>query len=410
MSKDNDHEALGRQLAEKLGKAEGTNHAALRSGFLERVKSLTQKTPHDQLKKTQEDLEELCALFFEYNQATANNMATLLPKGTKDHPDAGLIKTQAGAITRGLQKSIIGFAFCEMELYATIALVDADIKEKTKEGGEEHKDMQLPNDLPQQIAVAIRRRDAFSEYIVYMRRAMDTLKKLDPVYTVFEGELNFLLGDEPAKKLIDDFNGLLRKMKFLKAEELIEKIHKKDSKAFFRRKKKMRAKRWTLVLEISHLTAGLLQKVAKQLKGREDILYLRSEEMKLAYEDMESQLEKTNQFLDKYEVPEIRFRRDALGREKDRLYEIGTFEEFVEILENIQKGCALPMTGLKDVRNFEENYYKKAQRIMDDKSLMIGQSQAKIQELSKAPDPESVPDSVIFSDEGRDEVEQFLAT
>lgn len=409
MSEGPAYEAQVEALQKKLGLESDVGHADLRSAFIECLQTLTQcHEVSDSQEEKSWNIEELCNIYFKYNKAVVESMAAGLKQDSIDHHEAKKLKIEAGAIIRALQKAMVRFAVCEMDLYYTVEILNREIDRASEHANEEYKEIEWSFDLPKHVAIACRRRDMLSEYMVRARKAKPMIKKLDLIYNVLDGEMQGLLGEKKTKHVMSDFTGQLRQFRFSKAEIIIRKARDKDCKNFLKRRDRKRLERWTLIVEISDLIIGLVKKLGDRLRGRQNTVFLRSWELRLAYEDMERWLERSRAFLSKYEVPEIKFRRDALLRQKDKLYELGTFESFLELLEKMQKGCSFPMTSLKDVRRFEAECFKKAQSVIDEQSEMIEQSRLKIAELACGPDPESIPDDLLFVDDGEEENEGFL--
>ncbi len=401
MAESTDYKEQANQLCQKIGLAENSSHKDLRKNFISYIKKQVRE---DSDPTTQEDrqaqLEDLCKIYFDYHKGYIESIAPNGGKSEGDHEEAGRVKSEAGAITRGVGKAIIQFATCELELYTTMLVLDQDIEQARGDVEEEHRDIEWSYDLPDQIAVSCRRRDMLSIYMARINKAKPIVALLDLVFKFLDRALSDLLDAEQAKKLIDDFIGHLRKKKFSLAETVFDQIAEKESKAFFRKNKKQRREQWVLVVEISKIITELVQKKVKQLVGREDNIFLRNFEVRLAYDDMEKQLLQAREYIAKYQVPEIRYRREALDREKERLYNVDSFETLLDSYERLEKSCKFPMKTLKDVRSFEAEIYGEAKKIIGAKSDVVEQTSHKIEELSKGPNPEAVPDDALFSGEG----------
>lgn len=202
---------------------------------------------------------------------------------------------------------------------------------------------------------------------------------------------------------MDEYIGLLRKHCYQDADKFIKKQSKKDLKRLLCFDRKERQKKWKMIFEITDLISLCIQKRTKHLTGRGGRIFLRQWEINLAYESMSDELTQARDFLAKYEVPEIRYRRDALDRQAESLQRLTKLDDMIDLYEELLKGRFFPMKTLKDVRAFEEGTLKKVYFMTQAISKDLDNAEEAIIKLSLPPDPESVPDDKLFENiEGLD--------
>lgn len=368
-----------------------SSYPATKKAFVDRLAAMDPSRP--------DGAEELCALFFDYCTAWHTYLGGAA-SDSADHDDAARLKIEAGAITRNYQKVILQLALCRMTLRGIAGRLDSDISRAAAESNPDNSAIQWTYDLPPQVALMTRRRSVLSDYMVRIRRAKPIVEKLEFAFAAQERILRDLTGDGAAKSAIEDFTGLLRKHRYRDARKLMQEKQKKDMANLFRLKRKERRAKWQTVCDIADVVAGCVEKRATALTGRGGRLFLRQWEVTLAYDGMSKELDQARQFLDKYEVPEIRYRRDALDRQEESLARLATIDDMLAVYEDLLKGRFFPMKTLKDARAFEAGPLKKVNFAIETLSRDIENAQAAILKLAEGPDPESVPDDRLFENLG----------
>ncbi len=368
--------------------------------FIDGLYKLARKADEDIDKENiQNKTEELCTLFFDYCVAWHEFLVKAGGDKVKtdgDHPDAGRLKTEAGAITRGLQKVIVQFAVCEGLLKAVMKALEEDIARAATEANKENKDINWTYDLPKQVALMTKKRNVLSDYMVKVRSAKPIVEKLEFAFGALEKGLDFLLGPEKRKKAMDEYIGLLRKHCHQEAEDFLKKQGTQDLKRLLCLNRKERRKKWDMIYEITDIISLCVKKRANHLMGRGGRLFLRQWEINLAYNSMSDELENARSFLDKYEIPEIRYRRDALDRQEESLQRIANLEDMITLYEELLKARFFPMKTLKAVRAFEEGTLKKVNFTNQTVSKDLENIEEAVMNLAQGPDPESVPDDKLF--------------
>ena len=89
-------------------------------------------------------------------------------------------------------------------------------------------------------------------------------------------------------------------------------------------------------------------------------------------------------FLESHEISEIEYRYEALKREQARLYEIASFNAYIDLYEGLQEGSEFPLSSLKEVRTFETEYCKKAEVITRQGREQVDLIMTRLGELSKS--------------------------
>lgn len=398
-------------LCDRLSLNKESSYPATRQGFIDAVRNMAHGVDDAaDAEKVKNDITDLCTLFFDYCTAWHEYLGKAgKAKGAvaKDHEEAGRLKTEAGAVTRGLQKVATQFACCDGLLHAVMKALDEDIKQASSRTAEENKDINWTYDLPEQVALMTKKRNVLSDYMVRVRAAKPIVEKLELAFLALEKLFSVLLGPEEAKKLMAEYTGLLRKHLYNDADKYVSDRAQKDLKRLICFDRKDRQKKWNLVSEIREIVTLCVKSREKYLTGRGGRVFLRQWEVDLAYDSMIKELDHARQFLDKYEVPEIRYRRDALDRQAGSLNRLTTIEDILSLYEDLLKGRFMPMVTLKDVRGFEEDTLKKVTYMTHTISKEIEHVEEAVFKLAQGPDPESVPDDKLF--EGVEEIPALAA-
>lgn len=394
-------ESKAKILADLIGKGGDQDHPALVSGFLSRSKVLIMpRSDYEEIAQVQEEIKTLCTAYRDYRREHMVKMQAAMQGAKREHQDASMLKSKAESILKGLYKSLWEFLSCELELSTTIAALDMEIRSV---GGDPDKAKILPvsllsSDLPVQVAVAIRRRGILNAEIARMQKVEAIVNMIEAVLTYIEISVTELMTPEKAKPLLDNFSKNFRKMKFPQATNLVSEMARKETGRFFMRKKRFKRGRWKFMLEVVEILVALATKFRAELRKEGDDIFLKKKELHQALEYNQKQLQITMDFLEKYRVPEIRMRRDALERQLEKIHkEVGTLQSYHKLIEDIERACCTPMTTLKETSEFESGLLKQANRTIEEKSVEIQRFVEFIREKAKNPDPENVSDSDLAS-------------
>lgn len=338
-----------------------------------------------------EEIERLCVLYFDFCAAWHKYLAAA-GAGKNDHPDAAKLKTEGGALTRNFQKVIIRYACCRWRIGNVARRLEADIEKAAQGASPGHKDIPWTYDLPAQVALMTRKREVLSDYMARIRKARPVVDRLEPAFAAFETNCNVLLGKGGAKAQMDEFTGLLRRHRFGEARRAVRRLSKKNRRFPFWPGRRERREKWEQVESLAAAVIDCVEKTTLRLEGRGGRMFLRDWEVRLAYETMERELEQASGFLEKYTVPEIRYRRDALDRESERLAALSSFEKLLDLLDDILKGRFNAMKTLKDVKDFEAGPLLRLRHALDTVAGDTEKIEKKALSLASGPDPASVPD------------------
>lgn len=377
-----------------LGLSAEAGHPQVREAFWAEVRARTE-TPknvetENGLNEAVSTLQDLCAQYFQYNAEQLKVVSGMVGNTRNDHPDAAIIKTEGGALAKALEKQATAFAVCALNIEGAKALLDTQIRDALQAAQEEHKNLDWTYDLTRQMAMMCKRRDMLSAYMERIGRARPLVIQIEKAFAALEKTLYDIIGPTKAQALCQEFTGLVRKRSFREAKAFVKAAARRDTTALFRLKKKERRERWKVAIEAFEVIADFVNKLTPRLVGRENVLFLREWEVKLAYEDMQRQLETTKEFIAKFQVAEIRFRRSTLDTERQRLYEISSFTAYLDLLDQLRKGSLFPMETLKDVRRFESEILNKVRYVLSEEARAVSQIDAKIARLRLPPDPGSV--------------------
>ncbi len=385
-------------LCARLGIEEESSYKEIKNALVAALPGCADGLAVDESEALADSIAALCGLYFDYATAWHTYLATAGGEAAAapDHKDAPRVKAEAGAITRQFQDTLTRFAVCETYLKVVAACLDSDIDRAAARADTGHQDIPWTYDLPPQVALMTRRRNVLSDYMVRIRRAKPIVAGLETAFNALEAGLGDVQKPARVKTLLDDFTGLLRKGRYNEAATLIERAAQKDLKRLLCFDRRERKDKWALITELSGLIALCIKKRRAHLTGRGGRLFLRNWEVTLAYESMDKELTAARAFLEKYEVPEIRYRRDALDRQDEALRALGSLDDLLGLYEELLKGRFLPMKTMKEVRAFEEGTYKKVLFATGPLTRDLENLHAAVEKLAQGPDPESVPDEKLF--------------
>lgn len=375
------------ELCPLLGIAPDSSSAAVRKALCTRVEEAALSGADG----APEEIERLCALYFDFCAAWHKYLAGG-GSGGNDHPDAAKLKTEGGALTRNYQKVIVGYACCRWQIANVARQLEADIEKAAQNASPEHKDIPWTYDLPAQVALMTRKREVLSDYMTRIRQARPVVDRLEPAFAAFETNCHALLGKGGAKMQMDEFTGLLRKHRFGEARRAVHRLSKKDRRFPFWPGRRERREKWEQVETLAAAVIDCVEKTTLRLEGRGGRMFLRDWEVRLAYETMERELAQAISFLEKYTVPEIRYRRDALDREGERLAALSSFEKLLDLLDDLLKGRFNAMKTLKDVKDFEAGPLLRVRHALDTVAGDTAKIEKKVLSLASGPDPASAPD------------------
>ncbi len=393
----NKEESKAAVLARLIGKPGDQNHAALVSGFLKRADTLT-KTHADGLndEEARQALKDLRDAYRDYRREDLARLQAAIPASKKEHTDAGTIKSKATSILRGVYKALLELLLCERNMNLTIESIRQEI---TALGGDPKAALKIPatalsSDLPIQVAVAIKRRGVLNAEIARMQKMESIVGMIEAVLNYVELSVSELMTPEKAKPVLNDFTKLFRKMKFPQAHKLLAETAQQETGRLFMRKKKFKRGRWKFILEVTDILIALAEKFKADLRSSGEDIFLKKDELRKALEHSQKQISITVDFLEKYRIPEIRMRLDALQRQREKIgAEVGTLQTYHALIEEIERGCAAPMMTLKEVNDFEAGPFKQANITIEKKSVEIQKFLEFIREKGKNPDPEAVSES-----------------
>jgi hypothetical protein len=391
-----DSDSYSEQLCLKLDLETGVDRNTLQKAFVKQIGQLMLPgTTADS--DAADEIKELFRLFGICNSEGIKTSCASSSKKTKDYPDAGILKSKAGSIVQGLYMVLGEFCICMLELNTTKAGLLEDIEAAKERSDEAHGEIQWSYDLPAQIAVSIRRRDNLTKRLEEIDHAEKIVFLLDAVLSFMSATLCDLVGDENAKSFLGEYRAKLKAKKLSAAKTFFSKRAEKETGKFFMLKKKEKKRKWALMLEIAELIGQLIGKCKQGICDNEGNVFLKIRELNVTYEATQEQLKKSQDFIAKYEIPEIRYRYDALERQRKNLDKIGPFEDKLQMIEAFEMACYSPMPTMKQVKNYEEGLYKQALHFKEQDAGEIKKIHDLMQKLSQGPDPAALSDEEVAS-------------
>ncbi|MCB1783770.1 MAG: hypothetical protein KDI13_07205 [Alphaproteobacteria bacterium] len=397
MNNDDNKNSEAALLRQKLRLDQTSSRQSIQKSFVSRITELMLPGILS-VDEASEDIRELFKIYSMYNTAEVKELASQIKQKAKDYPDAGTVKLNASSIVYGLHTALGKYCICMLEVNRIMAQLKQDMEAAKERSHGEIENIQWSPDLPKQIAVAVRRRDALRITLKQLEDAERIVFLLDSVLRFMLLTLNGVLGEEKAKPVFDGYTAKLKAGKLKAAIDYLNEKAKIETSRFFVLKKKEKKQKWGFLVEIAELIGKLIQKCRKVVSSNDQHIFLRQSEVEAVQEDVAAQLQKNLDFIAKYELPEIRYRFDALGRQKKILSNIGSFEEILQMIETLETASFSPMPTMKDVKTFEEGLYKEALGFLEQDSIAIENILKLAQELSQGPDPEAVDEDEIAPD------------
>lgn len=386
----------------KLGLENTAGYQSVQKTFIGRIAALMRPgTLKDE--EAVEEIRELFKLYSMYNSVHIKNLGASSKQKTKDYPDADTVKRNAGSIIYGLHTTLGAYCIAMLKINKIKAQIEKNIESAKARASEEQEEIQLSPDLPVQIAISVRRRDSLRKTLSQMEYAEKIVFLLDTVLNFMNFTLNDVLGEETSKVFFEEYTGKLRAGKISAANEFFKSKAQIEKNKFFMLKKKEKRNKWNLLIEIAELIEQFINKCRKIISsGNRQQIFLRKKELNSARRDIQAQLQKYQNFISKYELPEVRYRYEALERQRKILKDLGPFEELLQMIEQVEMASVSPMPTMKDVKTFEEGLYKQAMCFLEQDNIEIENILKLAQELAQGPDPDALTEDEIASAEIED--------
>ena len=388
---------LAKELAQKLEFDDSDNYERLADRFIKRCLEITKSPeyfPKNKVHEGKQKLMELCDSYFEFNKARLMDFCdTDDERGyhKEDHEDAEKVKTRARGMPGGVQATILSYLYAYLQVGSSRYIVQTGIDYLAEHGKEANIDVEWNRDLPFQVALMMRREEVLSRYLGKLHKMEGHVKRLDIAFTGLEQLIAKVVGKKKAQKAIKDFTGKMRVANYKVAQGIID-----DVLATKKSKNTEQAKAAVVSQEIARMIVSFVKKNRNKLLGREGKPFLHGWELKMALTIMDRELARAEEFLVKHQVPEMRYRWEALGREFERLNKLPDIKEMLGELERLQTALFLPQKTMRDVRDLESKTLTKIEYISVDAAEKIRQTIKKTLELEENPDPKVVPEELVF--------------
>lgn len=384
-----------KKICKLVGIPKDADHEAIYEKFISMITELSQdiltlhikaRISNEELEDIIDEIDEMTGAYLSYNEARVKFICINAMKGKNipEHPDAEAVKKTAKNYMAKVESSIVAYLICHLEIQSFINEIDQDVKDCPYYTG---KDEQLTGavdtrDLTNRQVVILTRDVALDKYMERLKIIEKHIDKLENACNTMEILITNILNVKDAKNHMMQYMGLLRQKEFTAAREAIDQLLKDEKKAFGKKKKKKITENFKV---LTNFINNFVVEHAVELTGREGSLFLRKWELEIAYKMVIDEKNVTKEYIEKYSIPEMRFRQDSLKREKARLLETVTMQEMLETLEALQKKFFLPLKTLQDVRSFEHVELEKSDYFAHDFLIYLEKTDNIAKRLVKAP-------------------------
>lgn len=339
--------------------------AAVEQKFVEKLKDHLQKVSEtfdeDTFRQEQEWLRGFMTGFFQWSMRWA--AAELQKKEAPNHKDAIKLKKQAREVIDALQKNLLEFALCYMNITRLTVLLRDEIKREEIRMGAVPRDVKWTSDAGAIIARYKKEKRQMLAQNERLKKARAILETMEPAFIGVRGYLIGLFGHEKAEPYIRSFTAALRMADFKKAQRVLKDVA--DSRTKFSLDPKTAAQHMEALLKTASDVINAVERHAQDLTGAENKLYLRAFETDMAYNGNVRELRKILGFLSKYHLPYMQYKLDSLSHLKDKLLVIGSFESLMTLYIRLITGFARPLTDIKAVRLYESEVLERVGYLMN---------------------------------------------
>lgn len=316
----------------------------------QRIQAVAEHYDEDQLGQEEKWLADFHQDFFQYSVLWAREQMSR-NRGAKQLPEAANLKRAAKEIMDDLQKNIVTYASCYMQINRFVTLVRDDIKKEELRGDQAIKDMKWTAD----IGIVVNRNKKAKNYLTeQMKRvsaARDILEEIDEDFDKLFASIATLHGKDKATAYQRSLRSALRMADFRKARKTLETIIGDRKKFTFDRKTVQ--KNEGITEELGNRVIAFLEQEHENLVDTDGKILLQSREADISYNTLVRELQNVRASLTKYYLPYMQHKMNVLFTLKEKLLVVGTLDSLMVLYMKLIKGLALPITNIKDSRQYE---------------------------------------------------------
>lgn len=203
----------------------------------------------------------------------------------------------------------------------------------------------------------IQRKDELENLLQRSEAARPVIEELEEKISSFEESLNNAFGAEKTQKIMRSIVNKLRSDDPSRAYNVLEEMAGKGGGLFGLGKQKK-----SLDSSLTDDLKSIVDQVeasAERLQVLEDKKFVRSSELKLSQDSLQSEFDKIIKALSKFRLPELRYRQAQIQRLKEQVERTGNLPQMLEWHDAIADIPHTPLPGEADCYRFETQVLNK---------------------------------------------------
>ncbi len=269
----------------------------------------------------------------------------------QNHPEAENLKQKAQNVQSDFEKLMIEFAVCYLNLHQSMGMFHEALSympaPKTGTTGR----TEWTRDTERLVGQYHGERDQLIVELEQLTECMTKFIEFAPRLEEFENAVGKLVGSKEKKEALRSVMAGLRLDNFERAKKgLDELLNKKPRLGLTNSRAIMET-----IQNHGQAYIELVHAYKDHLKGGDGKLFLNAQELGVVVDAKTKDLSKKNAFITKYFRPYLEYRLKSTHLLKDKLGVIGSIDSLVGLYTRMMHGMILPMTEIKDVREYESH-------------------------------------------------------
>lgn len=351
-----------KNILELLSLPVGSSLATIEKAFFEKIQEKVQPVDNggqSAPEKTKAEITTCYELFFSYTSALIKSFSSR-PKNFPEPPDAARLREQAGSLIEDIQKHLISFTSCLLEINLHIAHVDEEIKKEDRliKPGSSSRKIEWTSDIDVSTRRLKKRKRIIDKQNERLARGLVALDAAYRHYLDFNNALAEIATGDDRENLLRSYTSSMRLLKFPKAEKALREVEAYRKKFSFKNapetlRKKAASSGMQYLNEIMKNQADII--------NEEEKLFIFPTEIRAKLEANVQEVKNIRKYIAKYHHPYMRGKLSSLNRLRDKLIAIGTLDRLLRLYVDLIRGLSEQMSDFQTIREYESNAVERAQ-------------------------------------------------
>jgi len=338
-------------LLSTLGLPANTALPQLENHFVEALRALEQAVLNPaELNIVSAEEKQMRALYAQYFTYALQWITTNRHKGQKDLPEAAALKARARGMIQDLQNNIVEISVCGLTISRYSNLIWADLR-RYEIGDNAPGNIKWTSDIGTLMARSKLQRRQLIKDMQRLIVARPILEQVEDYELQVRSLMADLMGADNTEAPMRSLMSGLRMGDFTKARDMIKKLDQLKTKFGLDQKNASTLRQ--KITEAGTVLINLVEKEAKIIEGTDRKLLLKPTEIDLFDATQKPELAKLRAFMEKHQMPYMRYNLDSLTMLKDKLGLVGSLSSLLSLYQRLVTGITNPMPEMRDIRMYE---------------------------------------------------------